>query len=139
MKRILAIVISLGLLYGGVAWAIEDCLKRAHHPADHNHHSSDVDNAPVTSNKHHQESEAPAPRIHCADLMALLGPAARASINPRSGLFCKADDFVQPSLLFTSDPGRELDEAFSNRVSYKANLFLRTGVPSYLIISVLII
>lgn len=76
MKRFGIFVLSLLVLYSGVAWAVEGCLDRENH-AEHllreNHHES------ASSLDFSHASEDSFSLVHCAVPRTRVGPAIRAA------------------------------------------------------------
>ena len=73
LKSCAIIALSVALLYSGVAWTMEACVRHDNHTnaaTAQDHHSSQV------SSKHTDGRDA-APVIHCASLNEQVGPAAR--------------------------------------------------------------
>jgi hypothetical protein len=76
MKRIAAILFSLVVVYGGVAWALEKCLR-------HDHHHEDSIETPYRSHSHGGTSldrsrDSSWPVIHCPPPQTQIGPAAQS-------------------------------------------------------------
>ena len=67
------IVLSVALMYSGVAWAVNNCLREhahsEHEAAEHHHHEQDSES--------HKDSHDPSnPIVHCASLFHYAGPSA---------------------------------------------------------------
>jgi hypothetical protein len=76
MKRIAAILFSLVVVYGGVAWALEKCLSH-----DHQHeHSIDTPSHPYSDGWTTLDSfrESSWPVVHCPPPQMRIGPAAQS-------------------------------------------------------------
>src|SRR3989304_9508834 len=74
MKRLGIIVLSIRVLYAGVAWALEKCLARdghAEHVASEAHHDSH------SSLRHSHPSDDSFSPIHCVSLANRVGPATK--------------------------------------------------------------
>jgi hypothetical protein len=78
MKRVAFIVLSLSLVYGGVAWALATCLRHDDHPDhlseehySHSHHSVSSDGS----------RDSAAPLIHCPFPQYQIGPAAHSGLT----------------------------------------------------------
>lgn len=101
MKRIWILVLSLLLLYGGVAWAVGACLQDDRH-VDHTpsgHHS----NLPVLGS-HVDSQDSSVPAIHCAPVSQPVGPAARVASPeiPRSNKSVALHAELLPGALSTA-------------------------------------
>ena len=100
LLRICAIIIlSVALMYSGVAWAVNNCLREHAHTEqdvpEHHHHEHDSDN--------HKDSQGPFnPIIHCTSLFNHTGPSAVvASFNLfRSGKALSLNVSLVPDLVF---------------------------------------
>jgi hypothetical protein len=76
LKRCGMVALSIAVLYAGVAWTMEKCLRHdghSEHVAIENH---DQTQAAWESDR---SQDASVPVIHCAPLSAEIGPAARAA------------------------------------------------------------
>lgn len=74
MKRFGIIVLSILVLYAGVAWALEKCWDReghGDHLASETHHDSH------SSLRHSHPSDDSSPLIHCFSLANRVGPATK--------------------------------------------------------------
>lgn len=72
-KIFVVFLLSLALMYSGVAWAIDNCLTEHAHAeqdvAEHHHHEQDSEN--------HKDSHDPSnPIVHCTSLFHHAGPSA---------------------------------------------------------------
>lgn len=74
MKQIWIILLSLLLLYGGVAWALEACLR---HDGHYDHASSEDRSDSQAFVSHDDSRDASVPVIHCTPVTEQVGPAAR--------------------------------------------------------------
>ena len=100
LLRICAIIIlSVALMYSGVAWAVNNCLREHAHTEqdvpEHHHHEHDSDN--------HKDSQGSSnPIVHCTSLFDDAGPSAVvASFNLfRSGKALSLHVSLVPALVF---------------------------------------
>jgi len=75
MKRIALILFSLVLIYGGVAWALEKCLR---HDDQHEHSSEARDSHSRGSTLVSDSRESSRPIVHCPTAEMRIGPAAQS-------------------------------------------------------------
>jgi hypothetical protein len=76
MKRIAIVLLSLFLIYGGVAWALATCLRQHDHPD----HSSEDHSIQFHSSVGSESPQHPAgPVIHCPFSENQICPAARGA------------------------------------------------------------
>jgi hypothetical protein len=129
MKRFGIIVLSILVLYAGVAWALEKCLdheSHVDHPASENHHDSDS-----SLGFAHASNDAFA-LIHCASLANRVGPAINTATarlpRPIEGVFLIPFHSTAPAPIGLSGP-----------VSLRKILTFtfHAGIPHHLFLSVL--
>ena len=76
-KSCAIIVLAIALLYSGVAWAIDNCLREdghSHRSAVENHHGQGHGHDHASSKNHQDSQQGPAPIIHCRSLFNHVGP-----------------------------------------------------------------
>ena len=119
MKRVWIFLLSLLLIYGGVAWAVEACLRHdqhLHHELSEHRFSSQ---AAETGDESYDRS---LPVIHCAPISQHVGPAARAaSIEiPRSDATIALHPASLPNALSTlaSNENLWLEALFKKLVTF---------------------
>jgi hypothetical protein len=76
MRRVVAILFSFVLVYGGVAWALGKCLS---HHSKHEHPIKDRDSHSHTSTNLFDSRDSSWPVIHCPPAEMRIGPAAQSS------------------------------------------------------------
>jgi hypothetical protein len=113
MKRTAAILFSLVIVYGGVAWALEKCLSHNHqdeHSIEARSHSHSHGSTSLDSSR-----DSSWPVIHCPPLQMRIGPAAQSGsiqLNRVSSVSTlDAISFYKPESL-TSSRGLWLDAVF---------------------------
>jgi hypothetical protein len=132
MKRLGIIVLSILVLYAGVAWALEKCLDReghADHLASETHHDSH------SSLRHSHLSDDSFPLIHCFSLANRVGPATKTAttrlLRPIEGVSLFHSHSILPVSMGLSGPIPLLSLSRNLTFSFHA------GIPHHLYLSVL--
>ena len=74
LKISVVLALSIALMYSGVAWAIDNCLREAGH--SHDGAGAEHDHAQQHSDHDRSSKDSPSPIIHCTSLFPEAGPAA---------------------------------------------------------------
>ena len=132
MKRLGTIVLSILVLYAGVAWALEKCLARdghAEHVASEAHHDSH------SSLRHSHPSDDSFSPIHCVSLANRVGPATKTVMTRLSraieGISLDRYRSVLPVLAGLAGSGLLISMSRNLTFSFHA------GIPHHLYLSVL--
>lgn len=132
MKRLGVIILSILILYAGVAWALEKCW----HPEGHaDHLSSENHQDSYSSLRHSHPSDDSAPLIHCLFIHNRVGPATKTATTTLSRP-------IEAVSLFGSHATLAVSMGLSAQIppgSLSRNLtfsFL-AGIPHHLYLSVL--
>lgn len=131
MKRLGIIVLSVLVLYAGVAWALEKCWDReghADHPASETRHHSH-------STLGHSHSDDSSSLIHCFSLTNRIGPATNTGITrlsrPIEGISLDRSHAISPVSAGLSGSGSPISLPRNLTFSFHA------GIPHHLFLSVL--
>ena len=111
MKRTAAILFSLVIVYGGVAWALEKCLSH-----DHQHeHSIETHSHSHESTSLNSSRDSSWPVIHCPTPQMRIGPAAQSGsvqLNRLSSVSTLDSSFFYKPDSLTFRRGLWLDAVF---------------------------
>src|ERR671919_472348 len=85
LKICTVVALSIALMYSGVAWAVDNCLREHghsdhatlehHHEQDHHQEQKHRHNH-ATSENHKDTQDSSLPIIHCTSMLYQIGPAA---------------------------------------------------------------
>lgn len=138
MKRVGTVFICVFVLYAGVAWAVDVCLRGDNHIADH---AASSVGEPYNHEKplinHFDSPDRPSAKLHCTDSRYQIGPVVQPSPARRfepftDGLQIKGP-FALETVAASKAKGFWLRALFEN-----SSLFpLQGGLPHYLFLYIL--